>query len=306
MTNNQIAFMLIAISLVISIVYILYAFIKKSKEMIIKGFIMFLCPPAGTVYYLGQYLMSKILKQDGEINLDEVGFSKERHNRILSPDVESELQLVPLEEIFIVSDYAEKRKRLLLELKKEYITNYGSIIKALDNDDAETSHYAASAITNAKAGFENDIRAFDIIYDKNNTDLALVRDYSDYVLKYINSGILDAVEARKYRYLYINLLTGVKTPEDFLTEQDYSNFVTQAVLVGEMITAEKWAEYSHRMYPGESSYLSILMVYYYTNKIERFFTTLDELKKSDIMLSSKGLSLVRFFMKANYVVSGGI
>lgn len=297
MTNLQIVILIISMSTLISVVYLIVAFINKSIEMKINGVIMLFSPPAGLVYYFGQFMIQLLSRKDREMQLDDIGFSKERHNRVSSPDIELEMQTMPLEEILLVSDNSEKRRYLLSELKKEYIINYGTIVKALDNDDPEVSHYAASAITSAKAEFENDIRDFDNRYNRNKGDLELIRHYADYVYSYIKSGILDPMEIRKYSFLFINILTGVESPEKFLTELDYTNIVNESIIVNDFTIAEHWADFAHKLFENESTYMNLLKIYYYTNRTEQMLKTLDDMKKTDLLLSYEGLSLVRFFIK---------
>jgi hypothetical protein len=216
---------------------------------------------------------------------------------MLMPNVEAEIQAAPLEEILLVSTTADKRKLLLAELKKDYIKNYTAIAKAFDNEDHETSHYAAAAVTNAKSGFENDIREFDSRYHRDQDNLDLVRAYSDYVLSYLRCGILDRMEMKKYSYLYINLMAAVKTPETFMTEHDYGNIVGETIYVGDYQAAQRWAETALNAVESESSYLGLLKVYYHTGRSNEFFELLERLKKSDVALSHEGLELVRFFIK---------
>lgn len=296
MTSMQIIFIIISISTMLSIIYLIFAFVKNHPDKKINGFIMLFCPFAGLVYFAGQFIIYKLINKEKMMQLDDIGFSKARHNRIANPDMELETQAVPLEEIFLISSNNDKRKHLLSELKKDYISNYGIIIKALDNDDPETSHYAASAITNAKAGFENDLREFDRKYTRNMDDLKLVRMYADYVHDYLQSGILDQIEEKKYKYLLINLLTNASPSEEFLNERDYMNIVNEAISVKEFTIAEHWAEAAHEKLGNESTYLNLLKVYYNTNRIEQFFELLNDMKKSNIPLSHNGLSLVRFFI----------
>lgn len=302
MTDTQIVLLIIIISTFISIVYLTAGFVKKSGEMKISGIIMLLAPPVGVLFYSGHYVAMKLLRGDGELDLEDVTFSKKRRNRILNPIVEEEMQSVPLEELFIVASDTEKRKYLLAELKKEdVVPDYGIIAKALDNDDVETSHYAAAAITNVKATFENGIRIFDNDYHRRKNDLEFVREYADYVLSFLRSGILAEIEKRKYSYLLINILTSTEHPESFLTDRDYVNIVDEAIKTGDFSIAEKWAKFAFSLSENENTYLSLLKIFYVTHQNEDFFEMIEKLKKSDIPLSHNGLALVRFFLKSTPV-----
>jgi hypothetical protein len=265
--------------------------------MLVKGMTMLMCPFAGVIYYVGYFFAYKILDTGEESDFSDLSPSKDRHNRILRPDVEEEIHsAIPLEEVFIVSTDSEKRRRLLEELKKDSIDNYSTIIKAFDNDDHETVHYAAAAVTNARAMFERDIREMDVQNQKCQNPV-VTRDYAYYVLKYVNSGILDPIEIKEFRYLFIKIMVELENMGISLTDGDYANIVNQAILAEDLISAEKWAKQSYEGKYSETSFLNLLKVHYYMNDSARFFETLDALKKADVSLSREGLSLVQFFKK---------
>ena len=283
-------YLLIANSL-ISLFFLIFAIIKSDKELMINSLIMLLTPPVGVVCYIGQYLVRKLSRKPKEIPLDEVGFLKDRHDRIIEPDVESEMQAVHLEELFLVSANADKRKRLLNELKKESTINYGAISKALDNEDPESAHYAAAALANAKSEFENELRDYDNLYNRDKENTKLCRDYANRVKDFLDSGILTGIELKRYNYLICNLLTTL--PQH--TAHDYDLIVTSAIFNNEYEIAGKWALEFHHNETCEKSYLHLLKIYYETGLKENFRTLLAELKKSDIDLSEEGLNLVRFY-----------
>jgi hypothetical protein len=286
---------IIAANTVICACYLAVAFWKKSPQMKISGFIMLLTPPAGAIYFLGQYILMIIWSRENQIQLEDISFSKERRSRVLSPDEESEIQSAPLEEVFLVSTSADRRKKLLFELKKESIATYAAIKKAYDNDDPETSHYAASAISSVKTEFQNKIREFDSQYARDSQNTGLIREYSDHVLEFFKSDTLEDMEMKKYSFLYLNLMTPMDNAPGFLTGDDYVNIVNEAISVGEYGTAEYWAELSFAAEESERNYLSLLKVYYCISRPDKFFLTLGKLKKSDVLLSERGLALVRFF-----------
>jgi hypothetical protein len=186
------------------------------------------------------------------------------------PDVHAELQAAPLEEVLLVSPPPDKRRLLLAELKKEHIANYSAIAKAFDNEDSEVAHYAAAAVASAKSEFENDIREFDGKYHRDKDNPALIRAYADYVLSYLQCGILSRLEMRKYSYLYLNLLDNFPKNQD-----DYQNLVAQAINVKDYRIALRHAEAS-------GSPLNLLKVYYYTGRREEFFKTLEALEDSEL------------------------
>jgi len=298
MTDLYWALAALAVHSAIGLMCLAAGFIRRSTSMKLISLTILLTPPVGALYFLGSYIARRVMKQQAGMQLDELSFSKDRHNRTIRPDVETESSAVPFEEVLLVSADEVKRSHLLMQLKKDRIDNYEMIRKALDSDDPETSHYAASALTSAKANFENTIREMDSKYIKNSKDPQLIRAYADYVAGFVHSGILDTMEEKKYSYIYINILTSVDNPDEFLSDADYAAIVDRAIFVGEYEIAQRWAEVAYSVRVTEASSLGMLKVYYYTGQQELFFAALDIMKKSDIALSEAGLSLVRFFAAA--------
>ena len=340
-SNLQIVYITMAISTIISMLYLIWAFAKRSKHRIIIGFCMIISPLVGPLFFSGTFVMTALMRKEKDIQQNIVNFSKERHLKVSAPDVSQELTIVPLEESFMVSPLEERRRHLLDVLKKSNSSNYTVMLKGLDNEDTETVHYAASTISKAKENFENNIRQFDLRYstrtsdsinetpdivnsmrnspdraaaksanarffagfaatdgtdfELNHYDLKLIREYTDYLLEYINSGILINVEKTKYRNLYVSIIEASANYPTFMTEQDYINLINELILLEEYEKAEEWANRAFAEYETEAMYITLAKYYYCTGKSERFSELLDQLKKSDITFSEKTLDLVRFF-----------
>lgn len=287
---------IIAVNTVGALFFLIKAFISSNSEQKIIALIILFTPLVGLICYIGQFLIHTLSRKPKEIPLDEVGFDRSLHERLAEPDVEAEMQVVPLEELFLVSTDADKRKGILTELKKESAINYGAVAKALDNDDPESSHYAASALANAKAEFENELRDFDNRYHREPENVKLIREYAAKVRGLLDSGILAGVELKRYHYLNMNLLQAIKNQGKSMKAEDYEYIVKSAFFNKEHAIAEEWAMEGHRMKATEDTYLNLLKVYYDTGRTADFLSALNELKKSDIDLSEKGLNLVRFYV----------
>jgi len=288
--------LILVINSLSSLFIMVYAFIRSNPELKINALIIFLTPPVGLITYTGQYLMRQFSRKSKVIPLGEVGFMKERNSRIIEPDVESETQAVPLEELFLVSANADKRKRLLNELKKESAINYGAVSKALDNDDPESAHYAAAALANAKSEYENELRDYDNRYNQNKENDILCREYAYRVKDFLDSGILSGIEFKRYHYQIINLLTTIPQYGYRLLPRDYDLIVSSALFNHEYETAGLWAQEFLNTQASETSYLHLLRIYYDTGLKDKFFALLDDLKHSEIELTEEGINLVRFFM----------
>ena len=298
-----IVIIIIIVHSLLSILFMIKAYASRVSELKLMSIVMFLTPPIGIFVHIGQYLVRKLSRKPQEIPLGEVSFDKGRRGRLVEPDVEAEMQAVPLEELFLISTHTDKRKHLLNELKKESSVNFGTISKALDNEDPESAHYAAAALASAKADFENELREFDNQYNRKKDDEKLCREYAGRVRAFIDSGILTGIELKRYHYLIINLLTAIPGNGGSLGHDDYDYVVKSALFNNEYEVAKKWALECQTANASEASYLNLLTIYYNTGLKEEFKKTLDDLKNSDFDLTEDGLDLVRFFIKPDSMKS---
>lgn len=293
-----VVWIVLLVNTIFAFCFFVKAFIRSNSEEKIMAAVILFTPLVGLVCYVGQYLIRNLSRRPKQIPLDEVGFDRSLHERLAEPDVEAEMQVVPLEELFLVSTDADKRKGLLTELKKESAINYGAVSKALDIDDPESSHYAAAALANAKAEFENELRSFDNRYHRETDNVKLIREYAAKVRDLLNSGILAGVELKRYHYLNMNLLQAIKNRGKRMIAEDYEWIVKSAFFNKEYGIAEEWALEGHQQKPSEDTYLNLLRIYYDTGRTADFIAMMDELKQSDVELSEKGLNLVRFYVRS--------
>lgn len=124
-----------------------YLFFKQDKDnriqYIMHTIVMIMCPLVGPLYFLLGFLKYHFMKL-GERDLSDVEFAKKRHVSRVKADEERERNIVPIEEAISISDQEKKRENMLNVLLGETDNSLASISVALDSDDSEVAHYAAS------------------------------------------------------------------------------------------------------------------------------------------------------------------
>ena len=182
-------------------------------------------------------------------------------------------------------------------LKADVSNNMKSLVKALDNEDPETAHYAAAALMDILQKYSKKLSGFQQKYEENPQDADINREYADTTFEYISSGVLGEIEVKKYSHLYVDLIDNLNTfhPELIDTEQ-YKNVVECLLKIGKYEDADRWANLSIERQPNmEQSYLNALNVKYKTEQWEDFKVVLDKMLKSGAQLSQKGIGVVRFW-----------
>ena len=139
-------YQIILVNTIISVVFlVVFTLLGKFKPALCKTIIMILTPPFGVICFFVNFIIS-LFDRKSEIDYLELTFNREKKEFAEQTDYETEKEFVPLEEALIISDVQDKRRALLNVLKADVSNNMKSLVKALDNEDSETAHYAASAL----------------------------------------------------------------------------------------------------------------------------------------------------------------
>ena len=275
---------------------VFFTLIGKFKPAMCKSIIMLLTPPFGVICFFLNFIIG-LFDRKSDIDYLELTFSKEKKEFAKQTDYETEKEFVPLEEALIISDVQDKRRALLNVLKADVSNNMKSLVKALDNDDAETAHYAAAALMDVLQKYSKKLSGLSVKYQENPEDADVNKEYADTTYEYISSGVLGEIEVKKYAHLYVDLIDNLNKyhPEMLDTEQ-YKNVVDCLLTIGRYDDADKWANLSIDRQPNiEQSYLNALNVKYKTEQWDDFKEVMQKMLKSGAQLSDKGIGVIRFW-----------
>ena len=230
--------------------FVVFTLIGKFKPAFCKSIVMLLTPPFGVICFFVNFIIS-LFDRKSDIDYLELTFSKEKREFAKQTDYETEKEFVPLEEALIISDVQDKRRALLNVLKADVSNNMKSLVKALDNEDPETAHYAAAALMDILQKYSKKLSGFQQKYEENPQDADINREYADTTFEYISSGVLGEIEVKKYSHLYVDLIDNLNTfhPELIDTEQ-YKNVVECLLKIGKYEDADRWANLSIERQPN--------------------------------------------------------
>ena len=164
MTGEELLFVIVClVNAVVAVLYLLWGvciavpageasqeegkpvFHDNRRAYVIRFVVMLLCPVVGPLFFFGSHLVFFLFFRR-EVDLADVIFSKERTRQHLKADEERERNIVPVEEALAVSDQKNLRGLMLNVLRGDIQESLESITLALDSEDSETSHYAASVL----------------------------------------------------------------------------------------------------------------------------------------------------------------
>lgn len=292
---------ILIINTLIALGYFIYGCIATRNngslcKYAILAIFMFLCPVVGTLFLsIGNFCYR--LFYDTSIDLAAITFSKERVDVLEHPDIESEINLVPMEEAIMMDDKDSLRQLLLTVLRGDMSKSINAVTKALNSSDSEASHYAASAIMDIMNEFQNTIQKFQAQIEANPDDIEVNQLFIEYLIKMLRTDFLSDLELKTYVYLLMHVCENFYAKRKSSVKVFYeTNLIHLLVQIGDLQNAQIWIEHLLEDYPDNlEMYRCVLHYYYSTKDKDKFFMHLNNLKQSDINIDKDLLELIRVF-----------
>ncbi len=301
MTKQMILFCLImAVNLTIVLVYLLWNLFRKKKQSrscIVRGFVMLLCPLAGPLFFAIAHLFYLMFFSE-PVSLEDVVFSKERKRTFIHAEEERESNMVSLEEAIEITDKDNLRGLMMNVVRGDIQKSLASIMLALNSEDTETAHYAASVLQDALGDFRANVQEqYNVIMEEPSEHLELAELLIDYMDQVLVQHVFTDLEQNQYVGIMDELCELLYTKDRsrmtsaryeavslrFLEQEDYEN-------------SEKWCERAEYHYPNTlATFSCLLKLYFNSGQKRKFFEVIDELKRSAVVLDHETLELIRVF-----------
>lgn len=296
-SGESIVWIIIAVNCLIALVYMLIMRIgTKKKYVFIRGMIMLLCPVTASLCYLFSFVQDYIIRGK-YVDYDSLSIDKTKMVFEKKIDKETELKTLPIEEVLTVAA-AKDRREAMLNLLKTNVSGHLHLVRlAVENEDSETAHYAASVLTDIFGKFNSELSYLQAAYDKDRKNREINEEYIDAVLKILNSGALFGVEETRYLYIYTGLMENLNQNHPKAVTGEQCGMMVKALYKeGKSAQAEEWARMTLERWPDdEQSYLNVMYIEYCLGKKAEFHDIIRKLSESGIPLSRKGLDIVRFW-----------
>ena len=299
-----IGLIVLIINTVISLLYLFFnLFVKKEKagSYWMRFWVMLICPVVGPLFFLCGWLYYKLFMNE-PVDLEDVVFSKERVKTYRKADEARERNIVPMEEAMAVSDKASTRELMLDLVRKDIRESLSTIAMALNSEDTEVSHYAASVLQETLNSFRMNVQTLTmhirgLTKEEGNGEEILL--YAREIIFDLNSvlkqNVLSPMEQRTYVDQLIEMVELVKQ-YDFATPEEYESICMRLFDIKDYSRCEKWCEEFKKEYPNElASFTCRLKLYFTVHDRENFFKVMDELKKSDVIVDNETLKMIRTF-----------
>jgi len=297
---------MLLINIAVVLAYCIWNILKgraAPKSWVIRACTMLLCPLVGVGYFLLSWLLFRLVFRE-RVDLSDVIFSKERVRTATKADEEMERNFVPLEEAIAVTDRRNLRELMLNVVREDYRDSLSSIALAMNSQDSETSHYAASVLQDALNDFRMDVQKD---YQKIMDDLEEADPEGNAgidaasLIDFMNEMLQKRVFTELEQAHYTRMMDEVG--ERLLERQSeriscglMEKIAMRLLDIQDFQRCEKWCLRISGMYPDTLSAFTTWMKLYFSNgEREKFFQVMEQLKKSDIVIDRETLELIRTF-----------
>ena len=295
------------VNFIVSLLYLLFGMIfnrTSRKKVAMRSLIMLYAPGIGPLLFFISYLFYRLLFYR-KVDLSDVVFSKEKSKELVRINEEKERDFVPVEEAIEVADKGELRELVLNMAQGDYSESLSAINMALNAEDTETSHYAASILQDAINDFrmlvrKENARINDIDEEDESKREQLIFDIKKlfvYMNKVLEQRILSKLEQNGYTDILDKLLEKYyRLAGASITSEMYEAMALRLIETEKYDRARSWCERALWRYPNTlASYTTLIKLYFSCGDRENFFKTMQELKESNIVIDRETLELIRAF-----------
>ena len=177
--------------------------------------------------------------------------------------------------------------------------SYSAIALALDSDDSEVAHYAASFLQSKMDTFRDNVRKTKQKIDESDTCDEEAQKLILKLIRYMNHMLKQNVFTKPEQTDYVGQMeelceTLFQNAKTSLTNECYEWLIGRITELKEYDKAELWGNRFFEQYPGLlASYTQRLKLYFENGQKDKFFEVLAQLQASSVAVDSRTLELIR-------------
>lgn len=268
---------------------------KKTTYFFLSLLVLFV-PLIGIIILSISFLIVYVVRKNNP-DISEISFSQDREENILSPNVETEINYVSINEAIAISDTESMRNLLmniLLDGSKDKISK---IAVAMESEDSETSHYAATMIMSMLSQFQETVQVLTENLQKFPEDTQLNLLAFDYIYDIISLGIMSDIEQKAYIHTLNNVAENLfENNLWYMSAEYYLKMTDLFISIKDFNEAKRWSERANKYRANElDTYKTKLHLYYNQHDNIAFFDCLDKLKNSDIIVDKEIMDLFHIY-----------
>lgn len=301
MSTREIVFItFLIVNTVGSLIYMFICLFSEKRYRvrgILQTVVFLLTPGVGPlIFMLGWVFYKYVFKTD--VDLSDVVFSKDREHELVRANEEQERNVVPLEEAIEVTDNADLRNLVMNVAQGDFQESLAAISLALNCEDTETAHYAASVLQDALNEFRFTVTKQYAEVQKRDENLP---ELGRNLMIYMNKVLVQKVFSDVEQISFVEILKNVgeilfEACPEALTSDIYEMVCLRLLEINRYDDCKTWCKRGKTAFPNTlSSYTCELKLFFNSNQKEEFFASLQELKDSSVIIDKTTLELIRAF-----------
>lgn len=267
------------------------------RTYLLRFVVMVLCPVVGPLFFFFSYILFR-LPLWMQPHLEDVVFSKERVKSHLKADEERERDMIPLEEALFLNKSKDLRMVMMNTIRGDVHSMLGVIMLALNSEDSETAHYAASVLSGELDAFRTRVRQLRrAMAEEEEQETAVELELIPYMDGFLKQNVFAALEQKKQAGVMAEAAESLFAKDAAqLTQGHYESVCLRLIEAEEFAQAEKWCQRLAAQYPDcLAAYTCRLKLYFSTQNREAFFSTISALKQSKVIIDQETLELIKVF-----------
>ena len=291
---------LIVLNFIVAVAYYVICVVvklNKEKSVIIKAVVIAICPVIAPLVMGLSYFLYKVF-MSAPVDLEDVIFGKEHPKFETKAEEDREKNMIPLEEAIVITQKQDLRTLMMNVVSRDIKNSLASITLALNSEDTETAHYAASVLQDALNDFRTVVeKEYKAILDNVPDKYDRCRNLIDYMDQVLSQKVFIEMEQRNYVEIMetVGEILFEGEPDSITTEQ-YENISLRLLGIEDFDKCEKWCERARIYCPTSlASFTCQLKLYFAMRRREDLFRVINELKASPIVIDKETLELIRVF-----------
>jgi hypothetical protein len=214
--------------------------------------------------------------------------------KVVPLDVQTETNVASLQDVLLVADFDQRRKVLLDIMKTDALVYSKYMHLALENEDTETAHYAASGLQYIRQKLDARLRSLKSIYFANPDNYKAAAEYADMIDQYLTCFRLDSSTRLQYLHESINILSKLVETRELIWIR---RLIENLLIVGQYQQARQYCwnlldEYAD----SEAKYLILMKSFFLMKDKDHFDQVFRRFRDSSIGFSTDALNITRLWL----------
>lgn len=305
MSHATQVFWILAINTLLAVILLVVSFFlseRHRKSLELDAVLVLFCPVIAPLFLLCSIIVGYLTREQ-QVDTADISFDKTREKHHLPPNLQMERNFTSVEDAMSFSDIPELRHLMIDILKIDRRNNLSSVALALDSDDTEVSHYAASALQDALSEFRSTTQKMQSALLHTPEDVELNLQLLEYLFEGLSFQFMTDVEQRTYIYIADDVAQNLYDHNIwYMLAQHYLRMVCLLLSIRDYDRARQWCERAKVCRPEElDTYKAYFHFYYDTGQHEQFLQLLEKFMQAGVKADQETLNLIRLFRPLEFV-----